>query len=84
MSKKGPKATPMQPIAGVDLRNETKGGLKKANMAWADCVAKNFMPQWLAGKDLSIEEVCTSELEAMREMDSAIYPAQPFKHEHLL
>jgi len=40
----GPKSTTMSAIAGVNLRDEAKGGLKKANMAWADCISKTFMP----------------------------------------
>jgi hypothetical protein len=80
-----PKATLFQPIAGINLRDEeVKGPLKKANMVWADCISKNFLPEWLAGENLNIEEVCTSELEAMRELDSAAYPAHSFKHNHLL
>ena len=69
----GPKSTTMSAIAGVNLRDEAKGGLKKANMAWADCISKNFMPQWLNGENLNIEEVCGTELEAMKELESAVY-----------
>lgn len=42
-----------------NLRTEAHLELKKANNDWSDCISKNFLPQWLQGASLSIEEVCT-------------------------
>jgi hypothetical protein len=45
-----------------NLRDEQKTALKQANIAWSQCLAKNFVPQWLNGASLNITEVCTEEL----------------------
>jgi hypothetical protein len=47
--------------------------LKKANNEWSDCVAKDFLPQWLAGASLSIEEVCPNENAKRIELDAGVY-----------
>ena len=60
-----------------NLRTEAHLELKQANNAWNDCVAKNFLPQWLAGASLDIEEVCSSELTKMQEQDAALYADKP-------
>ena len=36
-------------------------------------MAKNFLPQWLAGASLNIEEVCPNELSKMQELDGALF-----------
>jgi UDP-N-acetylglucosamine pyrophosphorylase len=45
-----------------NLRTEELLELKQANNAWTDCISKNFLNQWLSGKNLNIEEVCKEEL----------------------
>ncbi len=49
--------------------------LKQANNAWSDCVSKNFLPKWLAGESISLEEVCPSE--TMLSLSEALYAESP-------
>jgi hypothetical protein len=57
-----------------NLRTEELLELKQANNAWTDCISKNFLHQWLSGKNLNIEKVCKDELHKMNELDVANYP----------
>lgn len=70
----------MDPFTNKNLRNEAKADLKQANIAWSNCVAQNFLPQWLEGANLNITEVCTEEFAKLNEADAACYPeGVPFK-----
>jgi hypothetical protein len=70
----------MDPFLNKNLRSEAKAGLKEANIAWSNCVAQNYLPQWLAGANLNITEVCTEELAKLNESDAENYPEGiPFK-----
>jgi hypothetical protein len=70
----------MDPFMGKNLRSDNRATLKQANKAWTDCVASSFLPQWLAGTNLTITEVCTEELSTLKELDSEVYPGGlPFK-----
>ena len=70
----------MDPLMAKNLRSENKAALKQANIAWTDCVAKTYLPQWLAGANLNITEVCTEELSKLNELDVENYPnGIPFK-----
>ncbi len=63
-----------------NLRNESKQALKAANKAWADCVAQDYLPKWLSGENLNVTEVCSEQLEKLRELDAENYPTGlPFK-----
>ncbi len=64
----------MSSIVDINYRTEDKSALKKANQAWTECISKKFVSQWLAGSNLNITEVCSSELEAMNELDEKVYP----------
>ena len=61
----------------ANLRDEPHAELKQANREWNDCISKNFLPQWLAGEKLNIEEVCSEQKERMEEADAAIYAEKP-------
>lgn len=41
-----------------NLRSESKAALKQANKAWTDCIAKDFLQQWLNGASITINDVC--------------------------
>lgn len=71
----------MDPLAEPkNLRTEQKTALKQANIAWSQCLAKNFVPQWLSGANLNVTEVCTEELAKLQELDAEVYPnGLPFK-----
>ena len=46
-------------------------------MAYTACVSKQFMPQWLAGESVQINEVCGAEYETMQELHAGIYGEVP-------
>ena len=61
-----------------NMRDEQKKALSDANKAWSKCVSESFIGQWLAKENNnSIEEVCTEELSAMRELNKALYEEKP-------
>ena len=60
-----------------NLRSEDHVALKQANLAYTDCVAKSFMPRWLSGEGIQINEVCGAQYEDMMEKHGAIYEASP-------
>lgn len=63
-----------------NLRDEKKTELKQANLAWSNCVAQNYVPQWLSGASLNVTEVCADELAKLNELDAEVYPGgAPFK-----
>lgn len=64
-----------------NIRTEEKLGLKQANKEWIDCITRDYLPKWLKGSDISINDVCKSEYEKMSEADKAIYGELPFKLE---
>lgn len=35
-----------------NIRTENKVALKSANKEWIDCISKDFIPQWLNGKNI--------------------------------
>lgn len=60
-----------------NLRTEAHLELKKANNEWSDCVAKNFLPQWLSGASISVEEVCVNENAKRIELNEALFSESP-------
>ena len=60
-----------------NLHNEEGTALVVANKAWALCFTEKFLPQWLAGANENVEEVCVEELGTLRELDGAMYESQP-------
>jgi hypothetical protein len=61
---------------------EQHSALRKANNLWTDCVQQNFMPRWLKGEAVNLNEVCVDEREEMLRMSDEAYPyaldKQPF------
>ena len=53
--------------------------LKQANIKWSECVTANFLPKWLEGESISLNEVCQEEYSQMIELDGANKPPLPFK-----
>lgn len=51
--------------------------LKKANNSWSECIAKTFLPMWLAGESVNIEEACPNETSKMQELDEGLYAEKP-------
>ena len=71
--------SPRENIEGPlrNLRSEGHIELKQANIAYADCVAKSFMPAWLNGENLQVNEVCGTQYESMMEKNAEIYGESP-------
>ena len=61
-----------------NLRTDAHVELKESNRAWTDCITKNFMPQWLNGAAINIDDVCIEEKARMDAADEAVYSETPF------
>lgn len=61
----------------TNLRTAAHVDLKKANHEWTNCIAKTFMPAWLQGDSLSIDDVCVEQREKMNELTEALYGESP-------
>ncbi len=55
------------------LRTEAHIELKQANIAYTECVTKNFLPGWLKGESLQVSDVCGSLYDDMMEKQEGIY-----------
>ena len=72
----------MDPLyLGKNLRNQSKTDLKQANIAWSECIVKNYLPDFLNGKNISVNDVCQDEYAKMTELDGENYPTLPFKNQ---
>ena len=60
-----------------NLRSEAHIELKSANLAYTECVTSKFLPGWLKGENLQINEVCASQYEDMMAKHSGIYGESP-------
>lgn len=65
------------------LRTEGHIELKQANIAYTDCVTKSFLPGWLKGESLQVNEVCGSQYDDMMEKQAAIYGESPMPFQTL-
>ena len=60
-----------------NLRDEARLELKQANREWTECVSNNFLPQWLSGAQVNVEEVCREQQERLTELNESIYAEKP-------
>ena len=67
-----------------NLRTEDHIELKKANISYAECVTKSFMPAWMNGENLQVNEVCSAQYEDMMEKNAAIYGESPMPFKGML
>ena len=56
-----------------NLQSEAHIELKTANREWSDCVTNNFLPKWLSGAKINIEDVCASQQARMDTANEAVY-----------
>ena len=65
-----------------NLRTEQHVELKKANQSWNLCMTNKFLPAFLAGDDVKVEDICGEEFNAVQAADAAVNPEfkSPFKH----
>jgi len=61
----------------TNFTSEERLALKTATNSWNTCITKDFMPQWMAGESLSIEEVCVDERSQMSELHEAMFGEKP-------
>ena len=60
-----------------NLRTEGHIELKQANKEFNECLTASFLPRWLAGEKVLLNEVCSEQYDKMMEADGAIYGEQP-------
>lgn len=59
------------------MRTPEKHELKKLTNAWNFCITKDFMPRWLGGESISINDVCTQEYAEMVTKSEEVYANSP-------
>ena len=52
--------------------------LKDLNVQYTDCLAKDFLPDFLAGKQVNVNDYCTIIRQNMMELDRKVYPNDHF------
>ena len=70
-------------IPARNVRSEAHLELKAANVAYTECVSKQFMPRWFKGEDVQVNDVCGSLYEDMMEKNAGIYGEQPLPFQTL-
>ena len=60
-----------------NVRSEAHVELKQANLAYTECFTKNFMPRWLKGEQMQVNEVCGAQYDDMMEKHAGIYGESP-------
>ena len=60
-----------------NLRDESRLELKQANKAWSECVSSSFLPKWLNGENVNVEEVCREQQDRINELNEAVFAEQP-------
>ena len=51
-----------------------KEQLIEANRAYIDCIEKNYLPKFLKGETVNIEDFCKEEYSHMMTLDKKVYP----------
>lgn len=54
--------------------------LHKLNSEYTECLSKEFLPDFLAGKKVRVEDFCTQIRVKMFELDKQIYSKDQFWH----
>ena len=52
--------------------------LHKINSEYTECISKEFLPDFLAGKPVRVEDYCTAIRVKMLALDKQIYPNDQF------
>lgn len=60
------------------LNQAARSELAIKNQAYTDCIQKDFLTPFLSGKNVSIEQVCIKEREAMETLDKNLYNQHKF------
>ena len=58
--------------------NPQRDQLRDLNRQYTECIARDFLPDFLAGKDVSIDRVCVDLKQQMFELDKKVYPQDKF------
>ena len=66
-----------------NVRTEDHIALKQANIAFTDCVTKSFLPGWLKGESLQVQDVCGSQYDDMMEKHEGVYGENPMPFQTL-
>ena len=61
-------------LAGSKEREQ----LRELNVQYTECLAKEFLPVFLAGKQVNVQDYCVSIRERMSELDKQVYPNDYF------
>ena len=65
------------------MRSADHVELKAANLEYTNCVASKFLPGWLKGETLQVNEVCGAQYESMMEKNATVYGEKPMPFQPL-
>ena len=55
-----------------------RDNLQKLNAEYTECLSKEFLPSFLQGKDVRVENFCAETRIKMLELDKKLYPKDNF------
>jgi hypothetical protein len=58
------------------VRSEDRVELKALNNAFTNCISSNFLPKFLAGESVNINDFCVDERTKMLDLDRQVYNEQ--------
>lgn len=61
-----------------DNKKPTMADLLEANRQYTNCLSEKFVPRFLNGEAVSLDQVCAGEREQMLKLDRIIYPNDKF------
>ena len=59
-------------------KNAQRDHLRDINQKYTECISRDFLPDFLAGKNVSIENVCVDLRQQMLALDKQVYPKDNF------
>ena len=68
-------------------KNEQRKRLQELNRQYTECISREFLPEFLAGKNVQVENFCVDIRSSLQELDRKVYPNDRFWAEcisHLL
>ena len=58
---------------GEENKGDTKTQLQEANKTFTECLTFEFLPRFLSGENVKVEDFCRKEYSFMIELDRKVY-----------
>ena len=59
-------------------KNEQRKRLQELNRQYTECISRDFLPEFLAGKNVQVENFCVDIRSSLQELDRKVYPNDRF------